>query len=157
LKEIERKFLVHKNVNEFLSKGKSFVIKQGYLQRSKECTVRVRIKNDKGYLTIKGASQNYTRDEFEYEIPVEEATQLLDLCGHFVLDKIRYEVEYEGKTWEIDVFKGKLEGLFLAEIELQSENEEFTLPPWIDKEVSLDPRFTNSNLVALKDLRELKI
>jgi adenylate cyclase len=156
LKEIERKFLVNDSVKAALNSASKFVIRQGYLNRSKDCTVRVRVKNDKGFLTIKGASNNFTRDEFEYEIPLEDANHLFEMCGEFVLDKIRYEVVFEGKTWEIDEFHGKLAGLFLAEIELTDEKEEFIEPEWLGKEVSLDARFTNSNLVSIKSLSELE-
>jgi adenylate cyclase len=157
LKEIERKFLVDKSVAEALLDVKRFQIRQGYLKRSKECTVRIRIRNKTGFLTIKGASENFTRDEFEYEIPLTEAEQLLDLCGIYVLDKIRYELQFAGKTWEIDEFQGKLNGFWLAEIELEHENEEFERPEWLGKEVSLDSRFTNSTLVSLESLDELNL
>jgi adenylate cyclase len=155
LKEIERKFLVDTRFSEEIVHGEKFIIRQGYLKRSKECTVRVRIKNDTGFLTIKGSSQNFTRDEFEYEIPRNEAEQLLELCGSLVLDKIRYELKFEGKIWEVDQFLGKLDGFWLAEIELNDENENFERPEWLGREVSLEAKFTNSNLVSVSSVQEL--
>lgn len=157
MKEIERKFVVLPSVQELFASAKKFSIQQGYLQRTKECTVRVRIKNEIGYLTIKGASTNFSRDEFEYEVPLEDAKSMLLLCGHHVLEKFRYEIIHEGKTWEVDEFHGKLKGLYLAEIELESEDEPFARPYWLDKEVSLDARMTNSNLVSIASLTDLNL
>lgn len=157
MKEIERKFLVQQGIEKYLLKAKKYDIRQGYLQKNADCTVRIRLKNDIGYLTIKGKSKNFTRDEFEYEIPFEDANELLKLCGKNVLEKTRYELTIEKKKWEIDEFHGKLNGLWLAEIELENECENFNTPEWLGKEVSLDFNFSNSNLVAITDLKELNL
>jgi CYTH domain-containing protein len=97
-------------------------------------------------LTIKGESQSVTRQEFEYEIPFEDAVELLKLCNQPLIEKLRYTVNYQGTIWEVDVFSGENEGLFLAEVELQNENDRFSLPKWIDIEVSNDARYYNSAL-----------
>jgi len=157
LKEIERKFLVLPAVKQLFPKVKKFAIRQGYLQRSKEATVRVRVKDDKAFLTIKSATLNFTRDEFEYEIPLADAEKMLLLCGHHVLEKYRYEILFEGKIWEVDEFIGKLNGLYLAEIELKSEDETFVRPDWLGEEVSLDTRFANSNLVLVESFTDLNL
>lgn len=157
MKEIERKFLVLPAVKQLFPKVKKFAIRQGYLQRSKEATVRVRVKDDKAFLTIKSATLNFTRDEFEYEIPLADAEKMLLLCGHHVLEKYRYEILFEGKIWEVDEFIGKLNGLYLAEIELKSEDETFVRPDWLGEEVSLDTRFANSNLVLVESFTDLNL
>ncbi|MNY45444.1 hypothetical protein D3C86_1805470 [compost metagenome] len=109
--------------------------------------MRVRTKGEKGYLTIKGKSEGISRDEFEYEIPHEDALQLLtNFCPKF-LEKERFELIVGEKKWEIDLFHGKLEGLIVAEIELESEEETFELPAWIDREVSDDVQYYNSKLI----------
>jgi len=147
--EIERKFLVKRE--EWLTQlqenqYESVPIKQGYINAEKERTVRVRTKGVKAYLTIKGESQSVTRQEFEYEIPFEDAVELLKLCNQPLIEKLRYTVNYQGTIWEVDVFSGENEGLFLAEVELQNENDRFSLPKWIDIEVSNDARYYNSAL-----------
>lgn len=145
--EIEYKFLVDSEAWNQVDKPEPKLIIQAYLQREKERTVRVRVKGDKGYLTIKGETIGVTRSEFEYEIPVHEAQAMID---HFDLPSIRkhrYELEYAGKIWEVDVFGGKLEGLILAEIELSSEDEAFEKPPWVTEDVSSDPSYYNSQLI----------
>ena len=145
--EIEYKFLVDSHAWEKLEKPEPTLIVQAYLQREKERTVRVRVKGDSGFLTIKGETIGVTRSEFEYEIPVHEAQAMID---HFELPcirKHRYEIEHAGKIWEVDVFGGKLEGLILAEIELSSEDETFEKPDWVTKDVSSDPSYYNSELI----------
>jgi CYTH domain-containing protein len=147
--EIERKFLVKRE--EWLTQlqenqYESVPIKQGYINAEKERTVRVRTKEVKAYLTIKGESLSVTRQEFEYEIPFEDAVELLKLCNQPLIEKLRYTVNYQGTIWEVDVFSGENEGLFLAEVELQNENDRFSLPKWIDIEVSNDARYYNSAL-----------
>ena len=141
--EIERKYLVNAHLWEPAGIGKA--IKQGYLQEAPEKTVRVRVKGNQGFLTIKGKNQGIVRQEFEYEIPVEEAEALLKLCSS-VIAKTRYEQQIGEHTWEIDVFEEANAPLLLAEIELKSENETFEKPTWLLTEVSADARYYNSNL-----------
>jgi adenylate cyclase len=146
--EIERKFLF-KNT-DFLKGIEGKRITQGYLSTDPERTVRVRIKSDQGFLTIKGKSNDsgLSRYEWEKEITTQEAEQLLQLCLPGVIDKTRYEVVIENHTWEIDIFHGENNGLLLAEIELKSEEEPFLKPEWIDKEVTGDVRYYNSYISA---------
>ena len=111
--------------------------------------VRVRIEGEKAKLTIKGVTKGVTRSEFEYAIPVEDASVLLDnLCEQPLIDKHRHKEMHGGKLWEIDVFHGDNEGLIVAEIELVTEDEKYELPSWIVEEVSNDPRYFNSNLLS---------
>ena len=145
--EIERKFLVTSDV----FKKESFAqnrIKQGYLSSIPERTVRVRIKGNKGFLTIKGLSNDsgLSRFEWEKEIPVEEAEKLLLLCEAGVIDKTRFEVKTAKHIVEIDEFYGDNEGLIMAEIELESETESFEKPIWLGEEVTNDKRYYNSYL-----------
>lgn len=143
--EIERKFLVDKRKMyelNFLSESK---IAQGYL--STNPTVRVRIRDERGFLTVKSSTKGISRKEFEYEIPFEDAKKILRLCGQNTLKKYRRTVEHGGKTWEIDFFAGRHAGLVLAEVELTSADEKISLPAWVTKEVSGDSRYYNSNLV----------
>jgi adenylate cyclase len=146
--EIERKFLVNDTINGYLKSVEPKPIRQGYIMDDPSGkTVRVRTKGTKGFLTIKGKTTGISRSEFEYEIPFSDATALLnDFCDR-TLEKDRYAVVHEGKTWDVDVFHGKLEGLIVAEIELGSEDEAFALPAWAEKEVSDDPRYYNVNLI----------
>lgn len=143
--EIERKFLVKDQSYKYMANKVSH-IRQGYLNRDPERTVRIRIRDDKGYLTIKGINDGAVREEFEYKISLKEAQQLLDLCEGMILDKLRYEVEYGGLLWEVDEFKGKLSPLVLAEVELPSVDTNFKIPAFIDKEVTGDARYYNSQL-----------
>jgi len=145
-KEIERKYLV--KVAEWVPQDGGIHFKQGYLNSQKERVVRVRIEGDVAKLTIKGITKGVTRSEFEYGIPVEDASLLLDnLCEQPLIDKHRHKEVHFGKTWEIDVFHGLNEGLVVAEIELGSEAEAIRLPAWAGAEVSSDPRYFNSNLL----------
>ena len=144
--EIERKYLVDLEKLGTLENGTR--IKQGYLSTNKEAVVRVRVKNDKAYLTIKGANNGISRLEFEYEIPFDEANEMLDnLCKKPVIDKTRYIIKHDIHIWEIDVFYGDNEGLVVAEVELKDENEKINLPSWIKEEVTSDNRYFNSNLM----------
>jgi CYTH domain-containing protein len=144
-RETERKFLV-KN-NEY-KKGISGVFyKQGYLSRSPDCTIRVRTADNKAWLTIKGPTCGATRYEFEYPIPYDDALSLFALCKGGFIEKIRYNVIYDGMLWEVDEFLGKNKGLVIAEIELESENQPIKLPPWAGEEITGDARFYNSNLI----------
>lgn len=146
-KEIERKFLVNHEKWHILDKNEGILFRQGYLFASPAKTIRVRIADDKGFLTIKGATEGITRSEFEYEIPRKEAEELLEQFADTEILKHRYFILDKGNKWEVDVFLGENEGLILAEIELESENEELQLPNWIDIEVSLDSRYYNANLI----------
>lgn len=143
--EIERKFLV--KGNEWRqSKGVRFL--QGYLNSDKERTVRVRLCGDNAFLTIKGLTAGATRTEYEYEIPPHHAQELLKLCDGPIIEKIRYKVAYDCLIWEIDEFLGENKGLVLAEVELQSEDQEFERPKWLGEEVTYDERYFNSNLCS---------
>ncbi len=145
--EIERKFLVDISKLPPLPKGKK--ITQGYLLAHSP-SIRVRIAGDKAFLTIKGKPQNHiSRSEFEYEIPLDDGVELLKECKELIISKTRYEIEYHGHLWEIDVFENENEGLVVAEIELENEDEEFILPPWVTAEVSKDKRYTNANLISM--------
>ena len=145
--EIERKFLVSSDAykNETLHK---YHIAQGYLNSNAERTVRVRIKDEKGFLTIKGKSNatGLSRFEWEKEIPVAEAKKLLQLCEKGIIEKIRYEIQVGEHLFEVDEFFGENDGLVLAEVELQSEAEEFEKPKWLDIEVTQDKHYYNSYL-----------
>lgn len=143
--EIERKFLLVGEAWKKLAQGVRY--RQGYLSTSKESTVRVRTIENTGYLTVKGKSTGATRSEFEYEIPVEDANTMLDqLCAKPLIEKKRYKIEYEGFTWEVDEFFGENQGLVVAEIELESEDQPYTKPEWVGAEVTEDQRYFNSNL-----------
>ena len=147
-KEIERKFLL-KNDNWKTQFSSRKIIKQGYLSTQKERTVRVRILGEKGFLTIKGETVGMTRLEFEYEIPVQEANELLELCKKPLIEKERFIVLIGKLNWEIDIFEGDNKGLNLAEVELEDESQKVEIPDWIGEEVTFDPRYFNSNLVKL--------
>ena len=145
-KEIERKFLVKKDA--WRPRSKESLYRQGYLSTVKERVVRVRVADGKGFLTVKGMTEGFSRFEFEYEIPVRDADHMLDiLCERPLIEKIRHREEHEGMIWEIDVFLGDNEGLLLAEVELESPTRQFILPDWVGEEVSEDPRYFNANLV----------
>ena len=141
--EIERKFLV---TGDAWRQGKCIRLCQGYLNREKERTVRVRLAGEKAYLTVKGPTNNVKRTEYEYEIPFEHAVEMLQLCDGRIIEKDRYIVNYSGLRWEIDEFYGENKGLILAEVELQSPDQVFERPHWLGQEVTNDPRYFNSNL-----------
>jgi adenylate cyclase len=145
--EIERKFLVAADFKPFVSKSTKII--QGYLSSVPERTVRVRIKGDKGYLTIKGigSESGASRYEWENKISIEDATDLLKLCEPGVIDKTRFLVKAGKHTFEVDEFYGDNEGLTVAEVELESENENFIKPDWLGAEVTGDSRFYNSMLM----------
>lgn len=149
MKEIERKFLV--TSNSFLSESTtSYRIVQGYLNTDPERTVRIRIKGTKGYITIKGKgnASGTTRFEWEKEIALSEAEQLLLLCEEGVFDKIRHEIPLGNHCFEVDVFAGVNDGLIVAEVELQTENESFEKPDWLGEEVTGQVRYYNAYLSA---------
>jgi CYTH domain-containing protein len=143
--EIERKFLV---VGDAWREAPATACAQGYLNRDKQRTVRVRIVEDSAWLTVKGASVGATRAEFEYAIPLADAQALLALCDGPLVRKRRRVIAHAGATWEIDEFQGDNAGLVVAEIELGSEDEAFEAPSWLGAEVTHDPRYFNSNLAA---------
>jgi CYTH domain-containing protein len=145
--EIERKFLV-KNESFKNSAFKKSYIKQGFLNSNKERTVRVRIIDDKAFLTVKGKSNvaGTIRFEWEKEIPVKDAQELMLLTEKTVIEKHRFYVKSNQHTFEVDVFLGENQGLIVAEVELSSENENFTKPSWIDKEVTGKIKYYNSSL-----------
>lgn len=145
--EIERKFLLK---NEDWRKGiiKSLYMKQGYICTEAEHTVRVRIAGSAAYITIKGRNTNISRPEYEYQIPIKDAKEMLEIfCSKSSLEKTRHIVEHKGHTWEVDEFMGIHKGLTLAEIELEREEEKFDMPDWLGQEVSNNPKYYNSNLV----------
>ena len=145
--EIERKFLVQGDNWRGLAPGRHY--RQGYLSTQAARTGRVRVVEDSGYLTIKGAITNATRTEFEYAIPVEDAHAMLDtLCERPLIEKTRYRIEHQGLVWEVDEFAGENAGLLLAEVELDAEDQAIALPDWIGEEVTGDPRYYNANLIA---------
>ena len=143
--EIESKFLLTGEGWRVLAKGVEY--RQGYLCASKERAVRVRIAGERGYLTIKGQTVGAARSEFEYEIPLTEAREMLDqLCPQPQIEKKRYTIPFAGHVWEIDEFFGLNQGLVIAEIELEREDQVFERPEWIGAEVTGDPRYYNAAL-----------
>lgn len=145
-KEIEKKFLVKDQ--RFKSGADQILIQQGYLSTAKKRSVRVRIASNKALMTIKGKTKGAVRPEFEYEIPVEDARFILDkLCKKPLIEKYRYLIEYAGKQWEVDEFLGSNQGLIIAEIELEDEEQVFSKPPWIGEEVTGKKEYYNVNLV----------
>lgn len=145
--EIERKFLVTGEAWRGL--GEPLVFRQGYLSTIKERTVRVRVVGERGLLTVKGITSGATRTEFEYPIPVEDAQVMLDeLCERPLIEKVRHLIRRGGLTWEVDEFTGVNEGLVVAEVELDSAEQQIELPDWVGAEVTDDPRYFNANLVA---------
>ncbi|MBK0380976.1 CYTH domain-containing protein [Mucilaginibacter segetis] len=144
--EIERKFLVDHKKWDLFKKPPGELYKQGYLLNDEKCTIRIRLTESSGFITLKGGTTGISRSEFEYAVPLQDANQILDELALSSVEKIRYPVNYKGKLWEVDVFKGENKGLIVAEIELQDENEYFELPEWVTKEVSNDMRFTNASL-----------
>lgn len=145
--EIERKFLVNSMAFKEVAFSKKR-IQQGYLSSVPERTVRIRIKENKAYITVKGSSNEsgLSRFEWENEIPVNEATALLKLCEKGIIDKTRFEIKVNNHVFEVDEFYGDNEGLIIAEIELKDENETFEKPEWLGKEVTNDNRYYNSYL-----------
>ena len=144
--EIERKFLVSREKWANLQKPAGVVYMQGYLSIDDQKVIRARVAGDQGYLTIKGASETYSRPEFEYAIPAEEAAKLIELFAKSAIRKIRTKIPAGRHTWEVDEFLGDNEGLLLAEIELSHADEPFEMPNWIDREVTGDIRYHNSRL-----------
>ena len=146
--EIERKFLMNPEKWEQVEKPVGEFYRQGYLLTDPTKTIRVRQTSEQGFLTIKGISVGATRKEYEYEIPLEEAKELLDQFSVAELSKIRYKISIGNHVWEVDEFSGKNAGLIVAEIELTSEDEDFEIPDWIGREVTGAEKYYNSNLVT---------
>lgn len=145
--EIERKFLLKNDAWRSLATGTRY--RQGYLNRSKECTVRIRTTDGNAYLTIKGPSTGATRIEYEYAIPESDAKSLLDnFCEKPIIEKIRYKIDFGGRVWEVDEFLSENTGLIVAELEMESEDQYFEKPEWIGDEVTGDPKYYNASLVT---------
>jgi adenylate cyclase len=144
--EIERKFLVAGDGwKQGNPQGRHY--RQGYLPTDSSAAIRIRVSSDRGWITIKKRESNLARREYEYEIPLNEAAEIMDeLCLKPLIEKTRYKVPWETKIWEIDVFSGENEGLVVAEIELDSEEDTFAKPPWLGEEITHDPRYLNVNL-----------
>lgn len=143
--EIERKFLV--SDSSWLADIKGVPIKQGYLSRGVQSVIRIRVAGKKGFITVKGKNFNISRLEFEYEIPVEDAVAMLQLCENPLIEKVRYKVDFMGFEWCIDKFEGSNQGLIIAEIELETEEQEFDKPVWAGNEVTSDSKYYNANLI----------
>ena len=144
--EIERKFLVHMDRLPTLPSGTRLC--QGYIPTLNNTTVRVRLSGIRAFLTLKGPSAGISRPEFEYEIPPQDAEQMIALlCAGGTVDKIRYEIEHEGLVWELDIFSGENSGLVVAELELTHEDQPFSVPEWVGEEVSSDSRYSNFALL----------
>ena len=144
--EIERKFLVVSD--DYKINSKSVDIKQAYLSTDEKMAIRVRIEEIQASINIKSKKSERVNHEFEYVIPLDEARSLMSMSQYPIIEKTRHMVEYEGKTWEVDEFRADNRGLIVAEIELDNENEEFGMPPWLGEEVTADFRYLNSNLAV---------
>ncbi len=145
--EIERKFLIKRGA-VLPEPEKILSIRQGYLRKGSGMSVRIRICNDKGYLTIKGPKEgsSLSRMEYEYEIPIGDAHELLSLCREGIIVKQRLLINVEGVTWEVDRFEGENAGLLLAEVELANESVDVPIPVWVGEEVTGQPEYYNSYL-----------
>ena len=144
--EIEKKFLVKDS--SWKQQAAGVYYRQGYLSSQPARVVRIRTIEDKAYLTIKGKSVGAARSEYEYEIPYEEALEMLNqICEKPVIEKIRYKIMYQDLLWEVDEFEAENKGLVIAEVELENEYQNIDLPPWIGEEVTMDERYYNSNLI----------
>jgi len=144
--EIERKFLV--TGDGWRAGARIRAIAQAYLTPPGPTSVRVRIQDGQATLTIKGESRGAVRDEFEYPLPLADAEAMLALCPQQPLVKKRHEIRHAGKLWQVDVFEGALAGLVVAEVELNRPDEPVILPDWVGREVTEDPRYRNSTLIA---------
>jgi CYTH domain-containing protein len=148
-REIERKFLVTGEAWRAGAAAPGVAYRQGYLSAGSDagCTVRVRIGGERAFLTVKGPAAGAARDEYEYPIPPADAAEMLErLCAGGAVEKVRHRVPFGGRTWEVDVFAGENAPLVVAEVELESAGAEVALPPWVGREVTEDPRYTNAAL-----------
>ena len=147
-REIERKFLVSSDA--FKVGVTPVFIRQGFISADKDNVVRVRIQGTQGFLTLKGSGSGISRIEFDYEIPLKDADEMLKImCSGIIIEKFRYVIKYKGHTWEVDEFMKENSGLVVAEIELKAEDEAFHKPPWTGKEITGDPVYYNVNLIQL--------
>lgn len=144
--EIEHKYLVNLDIWKSIIPKISFEIRQAYLQTDPEKTIRIRTKGKHGFITIKGKNVGASRLEFEYEIPIADANELINKFCSNLIEKTRHIVTHEGNDWEVDEFKGLNDGLIVAEIELTDESEKYSIPNWVGKNVTDDLRYANSNL-----------
>jgi adenylate cyclase len=144
--EIERKFLVDHEKWDLVVKPEGIPYRQGYILSDENRTVRVRVSDKKSFLNLKSKSSNLSLDEYEYEIPLQEGLEILRSFTTDGTEKIRYNIPFEGKLWEVDEFLGDNAGLIVAEIELESEDEEFAKPAWVTDEVTDDGKYTNAAL-----------
>lgn len=144
--EIEHKYLVESGLWNSVVPNKIVNIKQGYLSSDPNVSVRVRVLDDKGFVTVNGKTLGAKRLEFEYEIPLVDAEQMLREFGQRCVEKKRHYVLIENKIWEVDVFEGLNEGLIIAEIELTSEDERYFKPDWVTLDITQDYKYSNSNL-----------
>jgi CYTH domain-containing protein len=144
--ETEHKYLINKELWAKVVPDKSLKIVQAYLHSDPEKTIRIRTKGVQGYITIKGKTTNASRPEYEYEIPIKDALEMIGDFAGMIIEKTRHYVKYKNKTWEVDVFEGLNSGLIMAEIELSSEDETYSLPPWITENVTADARYYNASL-----------
>jgi len=143
--EIERKFLTKSDAWRSQARGRFY--RQGYLSTVKERTVRIRTIRNEAYITVKGIAKGAARAEYEYEIPLKDANEMLDtLCEQPIIEKMRYEIEHNEFIWLVDEFEGVNKGLILVEVELNDENQKIVLPDWVGAEVTGDPNYFNSNL-----------
>lgn len=143
--EIEHKYLVKDDSYRTMATSSEHIL-QGYLCRVPDTTVRVRVRGERGYLTVKGITVGDARPEYEYEVPLQDALGMLRLCRGRVVEKVRLLVPFEGFMWEVDEFGGDLQGLVTAEIELPDGDTRYPLPPFVGKDVTGDPQYYNSNL-----------
>lgn len=145
--EIERKFLVTDGSYRAMSGG-SVEIAQCYLSRDVDATVRIRRAGERGFITVKSRNLGAARGEWEYEIPLADAVAMAGLAGGWSIEKTRYLVDFSGHTWEVDEFHGRHEGLVIAEVELDDEDEQVSRPPFVGREVTGDASYYNSTLAA---------
>lgn len=143
--EIEHKYLVTDNSFKSMAFEK-IEIRQGYLNRQPERTVRVRTKGESAFLTVKGKNKGDSRLEFEYEVPYDDALQMLKLCEPGIIEKTRWLVDYKGLTWEVDEYHGSREGLVVAEVEIPESGHSYETPPFVGEDVTGNPDYYNSNL-----------
>lgn len=148
--EIERKYLVKHDLWNALTKPQGEYYQQGSSVNEISKTVHIRATESRGFITIKGKTDNPAiKPEYEYQIPKSEAIELLNAFTENNIEKIRYKIDYEGKVWEVDVFNGNNEGLIVAEIELNSIEESYIVPNWVDREVTHEDKYFNANLILL--------
>lgn len=146
--ETEFKYLVKPAEWAGIIPERSVHIRQAYLARNEQVTVRIRLAGDKAYLTIKGRSKGVSRPEFEFEIPLPEAMDMFETFKPVAIEKTRHYVRHAGHTWEVDVFEGLNAGLIIAEIELQHEDESYEIPQWVGDDVTHDKRYANTRLAV---------